>query len=444
MAATTTSWTISARIASVDGVVEVTGTVPNPRVAANALMDVGRYDDAARLLGEAVARQPQDSGVWCDLALCENRRGRQPEALDAAERAMGVDPQSEWAHRLRAHILLAIGEPWALKQALVSSSESIRLMPDSAMAWTVHSRVLRASNQNGPAAEAAHRAIIVDPAYIGGHEAFGLAMFAMNRLDLAEQAFRHILEIDPVSASAINNLGRVYLKQGNGKDAAALFARAAALDPTEPAYRRNAGLAAHKITRASVPIATICLLAIVFGGVGGGVLLVLGIGGLLGVAAYNRYRLRRGHIVASDGQPLPSGVSDALRDFERSRHTVTALVPTLLMLSGGVLMFLSLASPTRSGAGQSGMKSGVLIVGFLFALGGFGIAVHRRFRTGALRWSDPRVRWAAVIVGGGVAMGAGVVFEVAILLAVGWLAIIVGGIANLVSRGRGGRSTRPR
>jgi tetratricopeptide (TPR) repeat protein len=73
-----------------------------------ALIDLGRLDEAWRLL----AALPADDPTALRLrALCDYLLGNGPAALETAERAIAAEPENEWGHRLRASSLLLLGQP---------------------------------------------------------------------------------------------------------------------------------------------------------------------------------------------------------------------------------------------------------------------------------------------------------------------------------------------
>jgi tetratricopeptide (TPR) repeat protein len=59
----------------------------------------------------------------------------------------------------------------------------------------------------------------------------GVILDAEQRFDLAERYYNQALEVDPRSASLLNNLGNHYLARGDGERARAAFLRVVAIDP---------------------------------------------------------------------------------------------------------------------------------------------------------------------------------------------------------------------
>lgn len=317
---------------------------------AKALMAVGRYEAAAEVLAAAVARDPGDARLLCELALCHHFLDQGDRALETVDRALACEPGSEWGHRLRTVILIGQGTPASRAEAQRAADEAVRLAPHSVSAWVVRSRAARVRKDFPTALASATRAIELNPTEGSGHEAYGLAMLDAGNAVVAEQAFRHQLSLDADNASAINNLGRALLEQRRKQEATALFARAAALDPTEAAYRRNVGLGAYSLTRVSAPLLLVGVAAALVGGVPGILAAIVVVGA---ITAWKKRQLRRGQVRGPDGLPLPSGVADALRDYERSRRSA---LPTRAALLGFGSLFafvvaLEMADAKTWGAG---------------------------------------------------------------------------------------------
>jgi tetratricopeptide (TPR) repeat protein len=66
---------------------------PGAAARADALMDAGRYADAAALLERATAAAPGDAGLVFRLGVAYGNSGRDEEALAAFERAVALDPR---------------------------------------------------------------------------------------------------------------------------------------------------------------------------------------------------------------------------------------------------------------------------------------------------------------------------------------------------------------
>lgn len=87
-----------------------TEDVPGMRLSTLAFIgavhaDLGQHERAARCLREVLATDPRDASAWFNLANALGELKRYPEALDAAERAVALNP-SNGAYRIRLGSLL--------------------------------------------------------------------------------------------------------------------------------------------------------------------------------------------------------------------------------------------------------------------------------------------------------------------------------------------------
>src|SRR6201996_8112186 len=73
---------------------------------ADAMLDMKRYDQACGVLARLVAAEPENARAWCLLARAHLGAGRHQQAVDAANRAVSLDPSDEWPHRLASNALL--------------------------------------------------------------------------------------------------------------------------------------------------------------------------------------------------------------------------------------------------------------------------------------------------------------------------------------------------
>src|SRR5579859_5270338 len=153
-----------------------------------ALMDLGRLDQARALLLSILGSRPEDGEALRLLAACHHRAGDRRAALEAADLAVAADPDAEWGHRLRAHALLSLGR---LKEALRAAGEAVMLQPAS---WAGHLMVGAAAayvrGESKRSQEAFRRAASLAPGeaevpYVRGH-----VLHTLNRTWAARRAYR--------------------------------------------------------------------------------------------------------------------------------------------------------------------------------------------------------------------------------------------------------------
>ncbi|MBT2439291.1 tetratricopeptide repeat protein [Streptomyces sp. ISL-36] len=211
---------------------------------ADALFDVGRYEQAAALAARHLATDPDDTGALVLLARCQHRLGREREALATVERALRAEPDGLPAWLMRTHILLALKQ---YEEAERSARHSVELAPHY---WgshyslgTVLDRSSRRERQH-EAYEAARRAVALAPGESDAHFLVGLTAHRTGNHRVAEQAYETALRLDPQSSEAHNNLSllqlrRRWFRRGAWTKAAAGFVESAALDTNDRQARYN-------------------------------------------------------------------------------------------------------------------------------------------------------------------------------------------------------------
>jgi cytochrome c-type biogenesis protein CcmH/NrfG len=67
---------------------------------ARILVDLRRFDEAIAVLRGVLGTPAADAEPWCLLAQSRLGLDDAVTALDAANRAVGIEPENEWPHRL--------------------------------------------------------------------------------------------------------------------------------------------------------------------------------------------------------------------------------------------------------------------------------------------------------------------------------------------------------
>lgn len=212
---------------------------------ADALFDLGRYEQAAALAAQHLAADPDDATALVLLARCLHRLGDEQQALTTVERALRVEPESVSAWLMHTHILLALKE---YKQAESSARRAVELAPQH---WgshytlgTVLDRAVRVKRKRAAAYESARTAAALAPEESDAHFLVGLTAHRTGNHRVAQQAYETALRLNPDSSAAHYNLSllhlrRRWLRPGSWTRAAEGFVQAAALDLNDRQARHN-------------------------------------------------------------------------------------------------------------------------------------------------------------------------------------------------------------
>lgn len=108
-------------------------------------------------------------------------------------------------------------------------------------------RFYQGQNRLDLAAEAYRKALAIDPAFSDAHNGLGTIYAAQGKYDQALVEFNAVIAASPGAAHPYNNLGYLHLLQGNYAEAVAAFTQAIQIEPTDRKVRNNLNLALAKL-----------------------------------------------------------------------------------------------------------------------------------------------------------------------------------------------------
>ncbi|MGR6317780.1 tetratricopeptide repeat protein [Micromonospora soli] len=192
---------------------------------------MGRWADAAVQLTAALRSRPDDVNALCLLARCQDLGGDGRRMLDAADRALAVAADHEWALRLRARALLKLKRPreataaartavavapeewrthatlaevlvqrmgvWSSVRARISTDTVLRLAPEEAGAHVVDAQVRLRAGEFDAARRACHRALALEPGNQAALHNLAVADLATERVGSAVRGFTAALAVAP-------------------------------------------------------------------------------------------------------------------------------------------------------------------------------------------------------------------------------------------------------
>jgi Flp pilus assembly protein TadD len=141
-------------------------------MAGDALLRLGRNDEARAEYEAVTAVEPERGAAWSNLGLALSRAGQPARAVDAFQRAVQIEPANGTSRANLAAMLLEAGDAAA---AVPHAEEAARLTPSNAAA-----RFLA-----------------------------GLALSSVGRADEAVVHLRAALQLDPANADARDLLARL-------------------------------------------------------------------------------------------------------------------------------------------------------------------------------------------------------------------------------------------
>lgn len=208
---------------------------------ARTYADMGRLGEAEAVYRELLADKPSDLQTIDDLALALAHQGRTAEALKVYEQGLALDPK--WVRGLagRGYALHGVGRS---AEGLASLDAALQLDPQAAAAHYYRGVVLRALGRRAEAAVALQRAHQLDPYDMGAV----LALSTQRQEDGdpvgAEQLLRDARASAGDDPRLLAALGALVLQRQQPQEALPLLESAARRRPDDLNLQGNFGMAA--------------------------------------------------------------------------------------------------------------------------------------------------------------------------------------------------------
>jgi tetratricopeptide (TPR) repeat protein len=234
-----------------------TGQAPGTQLAALltqlgfAYQSLGRNDRAIDAFEQVRAATPDDASGSVYLVqayLVGNRNG---DAVTLAEKAREKFPDD-----LRLTELLAEGyrRQGHVDRGIALLEKTLQTR-DAPSVYVSLSELYAGASRTGEAVDLLTRARARFPDNEDVLFQLGTVLEQAHRDAEAEQAFRDLLERDPLNAQALNYLGYMLADRGRSLDeAVALITRALARDPGNASYRDSLGWAYYKLGRLDLAV----------------------------------------------------------------------------------------------------------------------------------------------------------------------------------------------
>lgn len=203
---------------------------------AQALMDLGRHQEAVPMLQRAIAGWPDDPAPRCLLALCLLEVGQAKDAEAMARSAIGLAPDAEWPHRVRSIALRAMRKR---RDSLAEAREAVRLAPTQALPLVALGLAQLDNRKFDEATRSAEAAVRLSPETVEGHALLADIAFVRRRWRDAEPLYRQALAIEPNNWILMNNFGVTLTHLRRKREAIAIFEDAARLDPRARLPQQN-------------------------------------------------------------------------------------------------------------------------------------------------------------------------------------------------------------
>jgi Tfp pilus assembly protein PilF len=194
------------------------------------------WTDSRTLWSVTVRDAPRCARAQTNLALSLWAAGDEPEAIEAYERSLAIDPDDPYTLNNYGSSLLEAGR---LDEAISKIRRAVAIHARYREAWNNLGAALRQKGYLARSEDALRRAIALEPDYVHALNNLGLTLKARGRLEEAVAVFQRALQIDPTSIEAANNIALVLTDGGKPREALGWLGRALAREPSNPVLLVN-------------------------------------------------------------------------------------------------------------------------------------------------------------------------------------------------------------
>lgn len=202
----------------------------NPlELRAQLLLSQERYAQAADMLKEALADDPNNARLHAQRGISLAQIQRLAEADDHARQAVALAPADAVSHRALAFVLL---ERRAWRDAFSAVQSALSLEPDNAENYMLLARVYTGQHNWPEVLRAAEQGLALDPHNRGCQNLRALAQLGMGRVELTGEAIELSLASRPEDAWAHACQGWVHLLHHRPRQATESFRESLRLSPS--------------------------------------------------------------------------------------------------------------------------------------------------------------------------------------------------------------------
>jgi tetratricopeptide (TPR) repeat protein len=213
-----------------------TETQASPLEVIETAMQGGNYDKSRGLLDAYLSAHPTDARALFDRGYCDDAQGKTAQASDYYRKAIAADPK-QFESRLALGLILAKqGDPGAGEQ--LKAAATLEPNPSNPAAKGQALRALaRLVRETDPdtAKEALIGALKITPETTDDTLLAAEIAEAEGNKEVAEQAYRRVLAVEPQSSAAIAGLVHLLLEEKKYSEAEPLLRTALVRDPDDPA-----------------------------------------------------------------------------------------------------------------------------------------------------------------------------------------------------------------
>ncbi|MEN9934995.1 MAG: hypothetical protein RLZZ387_1574 [Chloroflexota bacterium] len=210
------------------------------------LADSGRAQEAAAVLGKAVALAPAEPSLYMQLGRLRQATGDAAGARAALQRAVELVPDDAALHYELGRVAEASGE---YESALASYRHATRLEPSSGVYLRALGALLRERGDDDGAVAALRGALELHPDSAEAHAELATLLWRTGHREQAMDEYRRALVLAPDNVDIEQTLGLAHHQLGQTREALLHLRRAADRAPTRADLQFDAAIVAEALGR---------------------------------------------------------------------------------------------------------------------------------------------------------------------------------------------------
>jgi tetratricopeptide (TPR) repeat protein len=241
------------------GAIAVLDTVPDNVRDANyftlraaMLLSVGRLDEAAPDIGQALDLDPDNGAAYALQSIIAVAQNEDEKALRLALRAVDLSPRSPVPQIALSYAYQALFD---IEKALESVQKAVDIIPGDALAWARIAELQLSLGALDRALAAARKATDLDPGLARTQAVLGFANLIRIDIQEAQTAFKKAIELDSAAPLPRLGLGLAKIRKGDLDEGTEQIEIAAGLDPDNALIRSYLGKAYYDQKRDKLAVA---------------------------------------------------------------------------------------------------------------------------------------------------------------------------------------------
>jgi protein O-GlcNAc transferase len=202
----------------------------------NVLRDLKRHDDALQSYDRAIKLKPGYAEAHYNRGVTLQELERFEDARRSYERALAINPDYAAACN---NLGVTLRELKRLDDALRSYERALEIKPDYAVAHNNRGVALQDLKRFDDALQSLDRALAIKPDYVEALDSRGNALRHLKRFDEALDSYQRALLINPGHAPSHNGRGATLYALQRPADALESYERALAIEPDAPETHFN-------------------------------------------------------------------------------------------------------------------------------------------------------------------------------------------------------------